>query len=57
MRRQLIFFLAMLWTWGLAAQDNVSGFYVFFKKPENWNQVYIYTWYVQDNKVIESSGR
>ncbi|MDQ3234324.1 MAG: DUF1588 domain-containing protein, partial [Pseudobdellovibrionaceae bacterium] len=39
------------------AQDNVSGFYVFFKKPEAWNQVYIYTWFVQNNQVIEPTGR
>lgn len=57
MRRRLIFFLALLWSWSLMAQDNVSGFYVFFKKPESWNQVYLYTWYVQDNKVVETSGR
>jgi mono/diheme cytochrome c family protein len=57
MRRQLFLFLAVLWTWSLAAQDNASGFYVFFKKPETWNQVYLYTWYVKDSKIIETSGR
>jgi|GEM_PF-874393 mono/diheme cytochrome c family protein len=36
---------------------NDPGFYVFFKKPRDWNQVRLYTWYVQDNRVIETSGR
>ncbi len=39
------------------AQDKVSGFYVFFKKPDPWSQVYIYTWYTQGTKLIEPTGR
>jgi hypothetical protein len=55
--RRLLFFWALFYCSFLQAQNNVTGFYVFFKKPDNWNQVYIYTWYTQNSQIMEPNGR
>lgn len=51
-----IILLALFWSGLATAQDKVSGFYVFYKKPDSWKQVYLYTWFVQNNKVVEPTG-
>lgn len=49
--------LAMIATISEAAVDRLGpGFYVFFKKPANWDRVHLYSWYEQDEKVIEVHG-
>src|SRR6478609_1765960 len=54
MRWMLLFML--MWSGLTMGQDKVSGFYVFYKKPESWKQVYLYTWFVQNNKLVQPTG-
>ncbi len=56
---RFILFLALLWTWSAAAQEKISSasFYVFFKKPSSWKQTYVYTWYADGDRFVETSGR
>ncbi len=39
------------------AQESTPGFYVFFKKPSDWQKVYLYTWYRVGPQLIETSGK
>lgn len=39
-----------------AAAETGPGYYVFFKKPQDWQRVFLYTWYVDGQKNIETSG-
>lgn len=49
--------LALFATISEAAVDRLGpGFYVFFKKPANWDRVHLYGWYEQDDNVIEVHG-
>jgi mono/diheme cytochrome c family protein len=32
------------------------GFYVFFKKPVDWDRVHLYSWYEEDETIIEIHG-
>ena len=54
--KQLRFWVALLTAvmGSLQAQANEQGFYVYFKKPADWPDVYLYTWLDQLDE--ESSG-
>ncbi len=53
----LLLFLTMSQSLCLYGQGQDLGFYVFFKKPDKWAQVYLYTWFVQSGKLVEPTGR
>ena len=54
--RLLIALLLCCFGQTVSANEQSPGYYVFFKKPQDWAKVYLYSWYRDGGKNQETSG-